>query len=203
VNPAPTHLLFDLGGVIVELAGRPIEEAWLTGQHSAAEIWALWLTSDAPRAFEAGRTTPDAFARQIVDELGLEVSPAVFLAHFLKLPVGPFPGALGMLHALKARYRTGIFSNSNALHWPRKMGEMALEDAVHDHFASHLMGHVKPDRAGFDHVLETWKVAPARILFLDDNALNVEAASDIGFQAVRVEGLDAAKRALNAHGVVI
>ena len=201
MSDAPTHLLFDLGGVVVELAGGPIDDAWIAGEHTREDVWRLWLTSDAPRAFESGRTAPDAFARAVVDELGLSVSPEVFLEHFLHLPVGPFPGALDLLHALKPRYRTGIFSNSNALHWPRKMGEMRLDDAVHDHFASHLIGHVKPDPEGFERVLATWDVDPARILFLDDNALNVEAATAAGFRAARVVGLDAAKGALRDAGV--
>ena len=201
MSGAPTHLLFDLGGVIVELRGRPIEAAWIGGEHSPEEIWRLWLTSRAPREFEAGRTEPEAFARAIVEELDLDLTPKAFLESFLQLPVGPFPGALDLLHALKPRYRTGIFSNSNALHWPRKMGEMRLDEAVHDHFASHLIGHVKPDPEGFAHVLDTWAVAPERILFLDDNALNVEAATAAGFRAARVVGLEAARRTLREHGV--
>lgn len=201
MNAVPTHLLFDLGGVVVELAGRPIDDAWITGNHSPEAIWRLWLTSEAPREFEAGRTTPDVFARRIVDELALDVSPAMFLERFLHLPVGPFPGALALLHALKPRYRTGIYSNSNALHWPRKMNGMRLDDAVHDHFASHLIGHVKPDAEGFALIVERWGIAPERILFLDDNALNVEAARAAGFRAERVEGIDATKAALGEHGV--
>lgn len=197
----PTHLLFDLGGVIVELAGRPLDDVWLANGTPPEDSWKLWLTSDAPRAFETGHTGPAEFARAIVDELDLQVTPEAFLARFLHLPVGTYPGALELLHALKGRYVRGIFSNSNVLHWPRKMGEMHLDDAVDDHFASHLIGHVKPDPGGFEHVVRHWGVAPGRILFLDDNALNVEAARAAGFVAERVVGLDAAKRALEAHGV--
>lgn len=201
MSDSPTHLLFDLGGVIVELAGRPLDDAWMTTTMTPEESWKLWLTSSAPRAFEAGQVQPAEFARAIVDELGLDVSPEAFLERFLHLPVGTYPGALELLHALKERYVTGIFSNSNALHWPRKMGEMRLDDAVDDHFASHLIGHVKPDPAGFEHVVRHWGVEPARILFLDDNALNVEAGRAAGLSAERVGGLEAAKRALEAHGV--
>lgn len=200
-SDAPTHLLFDLGGVIVELGGKPIEDAWIAGEHTSEEIWRLWLTSAAPREFEAGRSTPEEFARAIVDELALDVSPARFLERFVRWPIGPFPGALELLHALKGRYRTGIFSNSNAVHWPRKMGEMGLADAVHDHFASHLIGHVKPDPGGFERVVDTWRVDPGRILFLDDNAMNVEAAHRAGLAAEHVVGLDAVKDALGEHGV--
>lgn len=196
-----THILFDLGGVIVELSGRPIADEWLAPGTTPEESWNLWLTSDAPRAFESGRIDAETFAQRVVDELQLSVAPEAFMKRFLGLPVGPFDGALDLLHALKSRYRTGIFSNSNALHWPRKMGGMKLDTAVHDHFASHLIGHVKPDPAGFEHVLGVWQVDPSAILFLDDNRLNVEAAMQAGIQAVAVQGLEELTRVLRASGI--
>jgi len=196
-----THLLFDLGGVIVELSGRPIADEWIDGDNTPEDSWNLWLTSEAPKAFESGRIGVAEFGREIVAELKLTISPDEFMERFLHLPVGPFDGALPLLHALKPRYRTGIFSNSNALHWSRKMGEMHLQDAVHDHFASHLIGYVKPDPAGFRHVLESWAVAPENVLFLDDNQLNVDAAHALGMQAARVQGVREASDALENAGV--
>lgn len=196
-----THLLFDLGGVIVELGGRPIADEWIEGDSSPADSWNLWLTSEAPKAFESGRMDADEFGRAIVDELKLTIPAAEFMERFLHLPIGPFDGALELLHALKPRYRTGIFSNSNVLHWPRKMGEMQLQDAVHDHFASHLIGHAKPDPAGFRHVLASWAVAPGNVLFLDDNQMNVDAARILGLQAERVEGVTETSEALEHAGV--
>ena len=198
----PTHLLFDLGGVIVELRGRPIRDEWLGDERSGEAVWETWLTSNAPREFEAGRTEPDEFARAIVEELDLDVEPGVFLEHFLRFPIGPFPGALELLHGLKGRYRTALFSNSNKLHWVRKMGEMHLDDAFHEHFASHLIGYVKPDPQAFEHVIRNWNAeSPGRILFLDDNRLNVEAARAAGMRAERVVGLEAAREVLARHGV--
>jgi len=45
-------------------------------------------------------------------------------------------------------------------------------------------------------------LSPDRVLFLDDNTLNVEAAAMAGFIARRVQGLDEARRALVAAGVL-
>lgn len=200
-SPAVTHLLFDLGGVVVELRGAPLEPEWLAGIPPPETIWRTWLTSDAPREFEAGKIDARTFARRIVDELDLDATPEAVMARFERLPVGPFPGALELLHALKRRYRTALFSNSNALHWPRKMNEMGLDTAFHEHFASHLMGHVKPDAEAFAHVIDAWGVDPGRILFVDDNALNVEAGGRAGMRAERVVGLDGLRTCLARHGI--
>jgi len=163
-----THLVFDLGGVIVELRGTPILGEWLDGYHADEALWEKWLTSNAPRAFEGGKIDKEEFAKQIVEELSLNTSEEAFLKHFTALPVG--------------------LSNSNALHWPRKMNEMQLKEAFHHHFASHLMGKVKPDVEAFEEIINSLAVPADQIMFFDDNQLNVDAAKQTGIQALRIKG---------------
>ena len=196
-----THLVFDLGGVIVELRGTPILGEWLEGDYTDEALWEKWLTSDAPRAFESGKADKEAFAAQIVNELSLNTTGAEFLEHFAALPVGTYPGALPLLYSLKESYTTALFSNSNVLHWPRKMDEMQLKDAFHHHFASHLMGKVKPDAAAFEEIVTTLAVPANQIMFFDDNRLNVEAAKNAGLQALCVKGFTELTQALHRLNV--
>ncbi len=79
-----------------------------------------------------------------------------------------------------------MLSNSNALHWPRVMGDMGLGPAFDRHFVSHLTGRIKPDADAFEHVVDSLGCMPAQVLFLDDNSLNVEAAQSFGMHAIRV-----------------
>lgn len=197
-----THLVFDLGGVIVELNGTPIKEGWMSGEFSSESLWKKWLTSEAPRAFESGRIGVSEFAENIVRELSLEVSEAEFINHFKYLPIGPYPGAIDLLYSLKERYTTSLFSNSNELHWERKMNEMKLKDAFHHKFASHLMGKVKPDIEAFQEVKRGLRVPAHQILFLDDNQLNVEAATLAGFVASKVVGFSELNSVLKNHRVL-
>jgi glucose-1-phosphatase len=71
----------------------------------------------------------------------------------------------------------------------------------HAHEDQHL-GHVKPDQELFDHVAGVLSLSPDRVLFLDDNAVNVEGATAAGFTALQVRGVDEARRALVATGVL-
>lgn len=191
-----SHLVFDLGGVIVELNGTPIRDEWIAGVNTSESIWQRWLTSQAPRLFESGRIGKDEFAAMIVGELSLDVSARDFLEHFTSLPIGPYPGAIELLHSLKERYTTALFSNSNVIHWERKMGEMNLEGAFHYHFASHILGKVKPDEEAFQEIISTLGVPESRILFFDDNQMNVDAAKSAGLHAVRVNGFEELKNVL-------
>jgi FMN phosphatase YigB (HAD superfamily) len=61
---------------------------------------------------------------------------------------------------------------------------------------------VKPEPAIYRHVLETLDTEPGRILFVDDNAVNIEAALELGFQASRVIGFDSLKQFLMTRAMI-
>lgn len=197
-----THVVFDLGGVIVELKGSPIKSEWFSNNKTMEEVWETWLVSEAPRAFESGAISATEFADRIVTELSLNVSASEFLQYFSGLPIGPFPGAKELLLAVKNTHTTALFSNSNEIHWQRKMNEMALGPLFNEHFASHLMGMVKPDTEAFEKVLAELGVPAQQVLFFDDNQMNVDAAQSVGMLAERVVGLEQLRAGLEKHNIV-
>jgi HAD superfamily hydrolase (TIGR01509 family) len=194
-------LLFDLGGVVIELGGMPIWQEW-TAEPDERAVWERWLRSTAVRRFESGRARPAEFADEIVREFALRVTPQEFLAHFEQWPQRPFPGALELLTELRPRFRLGCLSNCNELHWPRFLGEMGLDAAFDRHFSSHELGLLKPDLEVFDRVVADLGCEPERILFLDDNAINVEAARSAGLQGERVQGPEGVRESLRSRGLL-
>ena len=195
-------LLFDLGGVIVELTGLPVWQRWRGGGESDEESWEQWLRSPAVRAFESGQSSTAEFGRDIVREFELPVDAETFLAEFERWPRGPYPGALELLTELGERYRLACLSNCNELHWPRFTGEMGLRRVFDRLFASHELGVLKPDREVFERVAAALAAEPERIFFLDDNRLNVEGARAAGLRARRVQGPEAARATLCELGVL-
>ncbi len=191
-------LLFDLGGVIVELAGMPAFRAWLPRGMSDEEIWERWIRSPAVRSFESGNSSAEAFASGVIAEFGLAVEPHSFLAEFEQWARAPFPGALDLLDQLRGRFQLACFSNTNAMHWPRFLGEMGLGEAFHAHFASHELGVLKPDREAYELVVRALGCPAERVLFLDDVAINVEGARDAGLAAHRVQGPEGARTLLRS-----
>ena len=194
-------VLFDLGGVLIELGGVDVLLSWSGNSSSEEELWEQWLLSPAVRAYESGAISAPRFADQLIGEMDLAVGPEEFLQAFRAWPVGLFPGALELVQAIPARYTRAALSNSNDLHWPRFMGEMGL-DGVFDHcFASHLLGQLKPDRAVFEQVVRTLGCPPEAVLFLDDNRINVEGARAAGLQGAVAKGPSSAKEALGEWGI--
>jgi putative hydrolase of the HAD superfamily len=82
------------------------------------------------------------------------------------------------------------------------MDEMGLAGKFHSYYASHMVGFVKPDKAIYQHVIDSLQVAPQSILFIDDNQVNIDTANALGMQAFRVKGIEEARRVLDQHGVL-
>jgi putative hydrolase of the HAD superfamily len=188
-------VLFDLGGVLIELAGvRAMLE--LTGLASEEELWRRWLTCRWVRRFESGGCSETEFAAGVVAEWQLDLSASAFLAAFREWPVGPLPGAAELVAQTRASVATGCFSNTNALHWHGHVATWPLASLFDHRFLSFELGLLKPDVAAFAHVADLLEVPAQRVLFLDDNALNVAGAVAAGFQATRATGVDEARQRL-------
>ena len=181
-------LLFDLGGVLVELSGVPTMLKWTDNRYDVEMLWDAWLSSPAVRAFETGNSTAEEFATRIVGEMQLPVSADEFIQRFRAWPKGLYPGVTKLLDRLRTDYTLACFSNSNDLHWPILMDDMGMAALFEYRFASHLMGRVKPDKEAFQYVLEGLNCDPASVLFLDDNGINVRSATEVGMRAHRARG---------------
>jgi HAD superfamily hydrolase (TIGR01509 family) len=195
-------LVFDVGGVLVQLSGVDTMLEWLGRRITTDELWRRWLQSAPVRQFETGRIDANEFAAGVTSEFGLPVEPQQFLDAFIAWPTGLYPGTLEMLARIPRSYHRAILSNSNALHWPRVLNDMLLGCAFDSHFVSHLTGRIKPDSDAFEHVVNSLGCMPDQVLFLDDNLLNVKAAQNHGMHAIRVQGAAEAQHALEALGII-
>jgi glucose-1-phosphatase len=195
-------LLFDVGGVLVQLSGVETMLRWMGPAAGSDELWRMWLKSRAVRQFETGQIDEIEFSIAVTSEFGLCVGPQEFLQSFIGWPTGLYPGTLEMLARIPLTYRRAMLSNSNALHWPRVLNDMNLGSAFDSHFVSHITGRIKPDADAFEHVVDSLGCAPANVLFLDDNKINVEAAQNIGMHAVRVQGPVEVQSALTELGIL-
>lgn len=195
-------VLFDVGGVLVELSGVATLLDWLDHRITAQELWSLWLHSPSVRAFETGRVDAGQFAAGMLAELRLEMDAGRFLESFTYWPSALYPGALEMIGRIPPRYRRALLSNSNVLHWGRVLDEMGLGALFEHQFASHLMGKIKPDAEAFEHVLDSLGCRASQVLFLDDNALNVQAARSLGMRAQQVRGVHEAQLSLQQAGII-
>ena len=195
-------LLFDLGGVLVELDGPPIRPEWRVKDQLHEDAWLHWMSSHAVRQFESGKISPDVFASQLIDEFDLLINEEEFMRHFLCWLSGLYEGAHALLNEVRPHYQLGVFSNTNECHWPRMMDDMQLAGCFDHYFASFNIGLMKPDKSAFEYVIQQMGVSAQEILFLDDTAKNIEAAQACGMQAVQVKGARNARKAIESLGLL-
>ena len=201
MTPRIDAILFDLGGVLIELAGVERMLAWSPSLGTTDELWRRWLGSPAVRGYETGRTGRAAFADAIIAEFGLPIGRDAFLGEFAWWPKTLHPQAKGLLGALAPRYTLASLSNTNELHLERFERQWSLPSMFHHNFPSYAVGKLKPDAEYFEHVLDAIGVRSEHALFVDDNRINVEAARSVGLHAARVTGFDELAPALAEFGV--
>lgn len=194
------HILFDLGGVLVDFRGVSSLADRLGRPHG--ETAETWLASPVVRAYERGHIDSRVFMEQIREELSLELDTAQLADEMAGWLPGLLPGAQELVGDLaEQNVAVSCLSNTNDLHWQR-MRSWGVDDWFRHHVLSHEVGLVKPDAEIFEHACRVLECAPDRILFLDDHPKNVAAAADHGLHAVQVEGPTAARAALHRAGIL-
>lgn len=201
LSPEIEVVLFDLGGVLVELGGMGEMEVF-SGGSSEDQIWHRWLHCPWVRRFERGHCEPRDFARGMVESWSMPVGPDRFLEAFRAWPRGLLPGARELVHSASHGARVSCLSNTNVVHSERQWVEFGIYELFDGLFLSHEMGLVKPDREAFEHVVERIGCPAERILFLDDNQLNVDGARGVGLRAERARGVEQAKAVLARHRIL-
>ena len=197
-----TTILFDVGGVLVELDGVPTLAKLMTLESASRDaIHERWMQSAAVIAYETGRISAAAFAAAAVTEFQLPVTAEWFLEAFNDWPRRLQAGALELLDDVPKRYRLAALSNTSQSHWER-IESMGLAHRFERLYLSHRIGQLKPSRQAFETALEDLAVAPSAVLFLDDILSNVSAARAVGLHAEMVANPREARIALERYGVL-
>jgi HAD superfamily hydrolase (TIGR01509 family) len=193
-------VIFDLGGVLIELAGPPLSPKH--SQMSEPEIWQQWLGSSAVRLFESGQSSQGEFAAALIKEMEIDQTPDSFLSYFKQWPVGFYAEVESLLGDLKNRVHLACLSNTNLLHWERFSQETTVIGQFDFVFASFKTGLLKPDLAAFEHAIAELDMRPERLLFFDDNSANVQSARSAGMRAELTRGPIEAATHLKRYGLL-
>lgn len=181
-------LLFDLGGVLLEIDFARAFAAWAAAADVPIETVASRFAFDsAYAAHERGEISAAEYFASLRHALGIELSDAQFLAGWNAVIVGELPGVRRMLAAAARRWPLHLLSNTGEAHrrhWVPRYGD--LLQSFGQRFLSCEIGLRKPDPEAFAHVARAIGLAPRRIAFFDDTAENVAGAARAGLTAFHV-----------------
>jgi len=193
-------LLFDLGGVVLDIDLRRIFARW--AELTSCDVALLQKRFAPDETFlrhETGHLADDLFFERVRAMLGIDLSDAEFLDGWNAIFAGEMPGISGTLAAAAAKLPLYAFSNTNRPHQSYFSEQFAGVLSHFKHiFASSDIGWRKPDAEAFAFVLDAIGFPAGRILFFDDSLANVEGARACGLQAVHVTSASTVQETLAA-----
>ena len=187
-------LIFDLGGVIVDLdLAKCIQKFKSLGLENIEQYLSNFGQKDFFMQFEKGQIGIPAFRNEIRKLAGTELSDVqidkAWCSFLTQIPVEK----LHLLSELKKKYRLLLLSNTNPLHIETavavefsKTGK-TMQDFFDKCYLSYEMGMVKPDVEIFEALLADAQVKAEECLFLDDGKKNIDTAAALGIQTYWVK----------------
>jgi len=195
-------VLLDLGNVLVgwdprrALADRAPAHV-VDAFFDEVDFGRLNRRQDAGRPWAHARAELIASAPQHVPLLD------AYVAHFDESLTGPVPGTAAIVEELRARgVRLLGLTNWSAELFGHAAPAAPAIGLLEDVLVSGEVGLVKPDPAIFVLAAQRFALDPARTLFVDDSAANVEAAAGTGYDAIVFTGADALRAALVTRGLL-
>ncbi len=201
-----THLIFDLGGVLLDLDMprsmasfkaleadmstllQPVSRTSADGKASATLCDGL-VACGVMDSYQTGDVSTESFLSEIQGHCrpGTTVEQVLQAWNDCILSIPEYK--LDYLRELRSRgYQVHLLSNTNEAHWLR-----IAEDCFNGHpeeyfdhlFLSQEMHMAKPNADIFQAVLFRLQASPEECLFLDDTQANVDAASALGYHVYK------------------
>jgi len=189
------HIIFDLGGVIINIDYNRTAEAFKAlGVTDFDDRYSQAAQTDLFSDFETGKIDEAAFVKALQEWTGTHISHQQILdawnAMLLDIPLR----RLQILQQLQLHYDIVLLSNTNETH-ERAFNKVLKEVCGFDNlgvffdkvFYSHRIGLRKPNADIFQHVLDYTGFNPAHTLFLDDSLQHIEGARATGIQTIWME----------------
>jgi FMN phosphatase YigB (HAD superfamily) len=201
LNASPYQaLIFDLGGVIV-----PHDNALLYARLASrcGPLWSAERLSDLVRHGRWGTGAPISTLHDaLAEQAGYDAAWPIFVEDWcchLSLDVS----MLALVEDLAQNNRVLIFSNTNKVHWDHLVDLSGGKLSRFEAYLSHEIGQEKPAAEAFRTVAEKAGIDPARSIFFDDVAANVQGARLAGFQAEVFEDQPRLEALLASRGVAL
>ncbi|MBL7771296.1 MAG: HAD family phosphatase [Chitinophagaceae bacterium] len=191
MKAAVKHIIFDLGGVILNIDyQKPIQAFADLGIHT---LYSKAAQSTLFDELETGRISGDDFLNNLVKMAQKGTTPQQIKQAWNSI-ILDFPiRRLQLLQQLQLHYDLYLLSNTNEIH-EEAFNQILFSTCGYPNLAmffdkvylSHRVGLRKPDPAIFQLVLEQNQIKPEETLFLDDSPQHIETASKLGIQTIHV-----------------
>ena len=193
--PSVKTLIFDLGGVILDLSvAHTLELFARMSKMPKEKVHELYFSTPGFLDYEKGTIDDSTFRDFVRQTYSLKATDEDIDQAWNAMLRGISEQKLDLLTRLQSEFQVFLLSNTNAIHihhineviLPKGRKERTLDSYFHKAYYSHRMGKRKPDADIFEQVIEENNLVPEQTLFLDDYAINIEGAKAVGIKTVHV-----------------
>ncbi|MBN2064832.1 MAG: HAD family phosphatase [Sedimentisphaerales bacterium] len=177
-------IIFDLGRVLIDVfPERGIFGLICPDMVNEQEKLAAIMSDPAIELHNCGKIDSKELYRRINHNLSLDLSFNEFKTRWCNI-FGPIPAMGKLLHELKGRYKLGLLSDTDPLHWEYARREYEYLSVFNNPGLSFNIGCCKPSVKSYLSACELVGVKPENALFIDDLPRNVEGARNVGMTAI-------------------
>ena len=202
--PAIRAIFWDVGGVLLTNAWDHTQRTEALKRFQLDEQEFHDRHEMVVSSFERGKITLDEYLDRTVFFRPRPFSREQFREYMMSLSQ-PLPGMLEFAQSLSdsGKYLMGTINNeSRELNYYR-MEKFGLRNMFRLFFSSCFVGLRKPERDIYRLALETTQIPAEETCFIDDRALNLECAAQLGMHTLEMRGLDELRADLVKLGVSV
>lgn len=189
----PRNLLFDLGGVIMDIRRDDCLEAFRSlGMEHPENLIGEYVQNGPFGQLESGEISVAQFHNALRAQLPEGVTDQQIDRAFCAFITGLPQPRLAALRHLRKRRGVYLLSNTNPIMWRGVIAEEFLKEGLRreDYFDGIVTSFeakcMKPDERIFRRVEESFGIRPEETLFLDDSQANLDAAARLGYKTMLV-----------------
>ncbi len=190
-------VVFDLGRVLVKLGTDGARFGELMrgfGIEPARAFEQYWFRDEVNRHM-TGEMSPREFYEKAMETLPEPLPYGRFVECWCDI-FEPMPGMEELFRDVAGRYRVGILSDCDPLHWEKVRSLLPWLEAVEKPTLSFEVGCLKPHPGMYAAAARNCGCEKQECLFIDDMPGNVDGARFCGMQALQFAGADKLRRDL-------
>ena len=187
-------IIFDLGGVLLDIDFKLSENAFTElGVTNFSSFFNQFHSNDLFKRLETSMDD-HLFYDDLRTATGLSLTNEQIRDAWNALLLDFRPESIAVLPQLREKYELYLLSNTNEIHLQEfqrryevwKPGQV-FDDLFDVAYYSHRIGHRKPNASAFEYVLQRHGLIAAETIFIDDSINNIEAAQQLGLQAIHLQ----------------
>ena len=201
-QPTIELVAFDLGNVLTKVDENPaaVKLSELSGR-TPNEVHDIVFGSARKALFETATMSFKEHAERSIKALGVDMPVDEFTALYDSVLI-PDENMFPLVSKIANSRRIALVSNTSEPHWKLAKQFLPFADQLNPVIVSYEVDSMKPNPIFYQALLDQSQVSAEKILFVDDLAINIEAACAAGMIGHQFTSQENLEQALEDLGVI-